>query len=74
MLSSFLGGELDFVTSVILRNQSTKVFTIFELGMSQASESFWMGTKENVWKVPEFILGAPLVLMSIGRKKWADHS
>jgi hypothetical protein len=42
--------------------------------MPQAYESFWMGTKENVWKVPEFILGAPLVLMSTGRKKWVDHS
>lgn len=52
-----------------------KVFTIFELGMPQASESFWMGKKENVRKVPEFILGAPaLVLMSTGRNKWADHS
>jgi hypothetical protein len=80
ILSSFFGGEL-YVVNLGDLNRSVyqtghlKVFTRFELGMPQASESFWMGTEENVRDVPEFILGAPaLVLMTTGRSKLADHS
>ena len=80
ILSSVFGGELYLVdlgdlNKSVYQTGHPKVFTRFELGMPQASESFWMGTEENVREVPEFILGAPaLVLMTTGRNKWADHS